>query len=163
MTPEQELAFMAEQVQRLQFPQFNLQTAWELGTLLKAKAEKRQVPISIEIRMCGKTAFMYSMPGTIPTNADWARRKSNLVELTHKSSYAVACMPLQDDLTLIQRMGLDVRDYAAAGGAFPIMVRGVGCVGVVAISGLPSRDDHIFIVDVIAGFLGVPVETVRFP
>ncbi len=163
MTPEQELAFMAEQVQRLQFSQFNLQTAWELGTRLKSEAEKRKVAISIEIRLCGKTAFMYSMPGTVPTNADWARRKCNLVELTHKSSYAVACTPPQDGLTTIQRMGLDVRNYAAAGGAFPIMVQNVGCIGVAAISGLPSRDDHIFIVDVIAEFLGVAPEAMRLP
>ena len=163
MTPEQELVFMAEQVQQLQFQQFDLHTVWELGTRLKNEAETRKVAISIEIRLCGRTVFAYSMPGTTPTNGDWARRKCNLVELTHKSSYAVGRMPLQDGLTTIQRMGLDGRNYAASGGAFPIMVKGSGCVGVAAVSGLPERDDHNLVVDILAELTGVPVETVRLP
>ena len=163
MTSEQELALMEEQVQRLQFSEFDLQTAWELGTRLKNKAEARKVAVSIEIRLCGNTVFTYSMPGTVPTNADWARRKCNLVEWTHRSSYSAKCLPSQDGSTIIQRMGLDARDYALSGGAFPIMVKKVGCVGVVAISGLPQREDHNLVVNVLAELTGIPAETVRLP
>jgi uncharacterized protein (UPF0303 family) len=45
--------------------------------------------VLIEIRIAGRTVFCYAMPGTAPTNADWARRKRNTVELLHGSSYGV--------------------------------------------------------------------------
>ena len=42
--------------------------------------------------------------------------------------------------------GLDMRDYAAHGGAYPIVVRGRGAVGTVTASGLPGADDHALVV-----------------
>ena len=48
---------------------------------------------------------------------------------------------------------LDSSDYAAHGGAFPILVRGTGCVGTVAVSGLPQLEDHQLVVDVLETFL----------
>ena len=161
--PEQELERMAEQQRLLVFPRFDATSAWELGTRLKSVAEARGVAVSILIRICGRTAFAYTMPGATPANADWARRKCNTVELVERSSYAIGCSPLRGGLSTTQRMGLDARDYAEAGGAFPICVAGVGCIGVVAVSGLPQRDDHALVVDVLAEMIGVPGERVRLP
>ncbi len=48
---------------------------------------------------------------------------------------------------------LDVADFAAHGGAFPILVRGTGCVGTVAVSGLPQLEDHQLVVDTLERFL----------
>ena len=48
---------------------------------------------------------------------------------------------------------LDPSDYAAHGGAFPVLVRGTGCVGTVAVSGLPQMEDHQFVVTTIEAFL----------
>jgi uncharacterized protein (UPF0303 family) len=48
---------------------------------------------------------------------------------------------------------LDPAVFAAHGGAFPILVRGTGCVGTVAVSGLPQRDDHRLVVDVLDAYL----------
>ena len=42
--------------------------------------------------------------------------------------------------------GLDPRLFAAHGGAFPILVRSVGPVGVVVVSGLPQVEDHRMVV-----------------
>jgi uncharacterized protein (UPF0303 family) len=36
--------------------------------------------------------------------------------------------------------------FAAHGGAFPLLVRGVGPVGTVVVSGLPQVDDHRMVV-----------------
>lgn len=52
-------------------------------------------------------------------------------------------------------MRLDPDEYAAHGGAFPVIVRAVGVVGTVAVSGLPSADDHALVVEVLSEFLGV--------
>ena len=42
---------------------------------------------------------------------------------------------------------------AAHGGAFPILLDKTGCVGVVAVSGLPQEDDHRFVVEQLVAFL----------
>lgn len=160
-TPEQEQERMAEQQRLLVFPRFDAASAWELGQRLKVAAEARGVAVSILIRIGGHVAFAYAMPGVAPANADWARRKCNTVELVQRSSYAIGRSPPRDGLTTTQRMGLDPRDYAEAGGAFPITVTGVGCIGVVAVSGLPQRDDHALVVDVLAEMIGIPGERVR--
>jgi uncharacterized protein (UPF0303 family) len=147
---EQEIARVAEQERRLHFRHFDLSTAWELGCTLKAAAEARAVALAIEVRLLRETAFFCAMPGTTPANADWVRRKRNTVELLQRSSYAVGRSLVQDGLSLEQKMGLSLRDYAAHGGSVPIRVEGVGCVGVATVSGLPQRDDHELVVTVIA-------------
>lgn len=61
-------------------------------------------------------------------------------------------MALKND-TLAGRYGLPAIDYADHGGGFPIMVRGVGVIGTVVVSGLAQQDDHMAIVDVLAEVL----------
>jgi uncharacterized protein (UPF0303 family) len=48
---------------------------------------------------------------------------------------------------------LDPDQYAAHGGAFPVIVKGVGVVGTVAVSGLPQAEDHDLLVGVLREFL----------
>jgi uncharacterized protein (UPF0303 family) len=48
---------------------------------------------------------------------------------------------------------LDVADFAAHGGAFPLIVRGVGVVGTIAVSGLPQLEDHDFVVTQLRRYL----------
>jgi uncharacterized protein (UPF0303 family) len=55
--------------------------------------------------------------------------------------------------TFEEATGLDPRQYAAHGGGYPILVRGVGPVGVVVVSGLPQLDDHRMVVTAIRAHL----------
>jgi uncharacterized protein (UPF0303 family) len=48
---------------------------------------------------------------------------------------------------------LDTDRYAAHGGVFPILIRGVGPVGTVGVSGLPQAEDHAFVVEQLEAFL----------
>ena len=48
---------------------------------------------------------------------------------------------------------LDPSVFAAHGGAFPILLRGTGCVGTVAVSGLPELADHRLVVEALEAFL----------
>jgi uncharacterized protein (UPF0303 family) len=48
---------------------------------------------------------------------------------------------------------LDPDLYAAHGGVFPVIVRGVGPVGTVGVSGLPQAEDHAFVVEQLTSFL----------
>ncbi|OBV38936.1 heme-binding protein [Janthinobacterium psychrotolerans] len=41
---------------------------------------------------------------------------------------------------------LDTLQYAGHGGAFPLIIRGVGMVGTVTVSGLAQADDHALVV-----------------
>ena len=58
--------------------------------------------------------------------------------------------------TFEQSSDLDSRDYAAHGGVFPLIVKGVGPVGTVGVSGLPQVQDHEFVVQQLELFLATP-------
>jgi uncharacterized protein (UPF0303 family) len=158
---ESDLARLAEQERVLQLRAFDLAGAWELGTRLRAAAQARGVAVAIEIRLLRELVFFCAMPGTTPENADWVRRKRNTVELLQRSSYAVGRSLQRDGTTLEQKMGLASRDYAAHGGSFPVRVAGVGCVGVVTVSGIPQREDHELVTAALAEMCGVAADSVR--
>ena len=160
MTQPRDLDLLGEQELRLRFGNFDLATAWDLGTRLRARAEARGQAVLIEVRLGGRPVFLTAMPGTGPDNADWARRKANTVELLERASYRVGRTPSAEG-TLYERMGLSPRDYAVAGGGFPIFLANGLCVGAVIVSGLPQREDHGLIVEVLAEMTGVPLATIQ--
>ncbi|MGE7960973.1 heme-degrading domain-containing protein [Pseudomonas sp. NPDC089918] len=150
-----DLQRIALQEETLRFERFDKATAWDLGTRLKTACEEQGVSATVEVRLARDTVFVYSMPGTSASNADWARRKRNVVELMELSSYRVGLsFKLQGD-SLEGLMGLPLRDYADHGGSFPVSVKGVGCIGAVTVSGLPQREDHALVVQVLAQMCGV--------
>ncbi len=158
---DQDIARIALQEQRLRFASFNEETAWALGNRLRDLARVRGVAVTIEVRIARETVFLHAMPGTSPSNADWARRKRNTVELLGKSSYAVGRDHAKSGHTLESLMGLPTRDYANHGGAFPIALSGGPCIGVVTVSGLPQREDHEMVVEVLAAMCGLPLADLR--
>lgn len=160
MDLSRDLPKIAMQEERLALARFGASDAWTLGARLKAMAEARGAAVAIEVRLARLPVFVHAMAGSRPSNADWARRKCNTVELLAWSSYRAALTPPVDGQTIAERMGLPLRDYGFAGGGFPIAVRGVGVVGAVAVSGLPQRDDHAMVVEALAELAGVPVAEV---
>lgn len=152
-----DIARIAAQELRLRCTRFELDDAWRLGSRLREIALSRGLALLIEIRLGRETVFLLAMPGTTPANADWARRKRNTVELLQRSSYGIGRTLQRDGQTLEQTMGLPARDYASHGGSFPLYVEGVGCVGVVTVSGAPQRQDHDVVVTALAEWCGVPV------
>lgn len=149
---------IALQEQRLQFERFDATTAWELGTLLKTAAEQRGVAVAIDIQLHGQPLFFFAMPGTTPDNVDWIRRKRNVVQRFHKSSYAMGLQLKQRGTRLDENIGISPIDYATAGGCFPLILRGTGCVGTITVSGLPQREDHNLVVEALAEMLGQPLD-----
>jgi uncharacterized protein (UPF0303 family) len=152
---DRDLARIADQLRTLRFAAFDEQAAWELGCDLRRRALDRHAAVTVEVRLHGHTVFLHAMPGTSPANADWARRKRNVVELLHQPSYAVGLQARRDGRSMLELMGLPERDHACHGGSFPIQVVGVGCVGAVTVSGLPQRLDHEMVVEALAARLGV--------
>ncbi|HTC51375.1 MAG TPA: heme-degrading domain-containing protein [Steroidobacteraceae bacterium] len=163
MSIDQDLAALATQEARLQFDSFDAGSAWRLGAQLRAAAEARGAAVTLDIWLGAQQLFLSAMPGTSPDNAEWARRKRNVVLRFHRSSYAVGLELAQRKTTLRERYGLEERDYAAHGGCFPLLLRGTGCVGTIAVSGLPQREDHELIVAALARELGVPAAPLALP
>ena len=142
-----ELEIVLEQEKRLVFSNFDEDVAWRLGSLIRDRAEQQGKAVAIEIARGSDLLFFHAMTGTSPANADWARRKRNLVNLIGNSSYAIGLRNAQAEQSIQQLMGLPERDFAGHGGCFPIRVTGSGLVGTATVSGLPQRDDHILVVD----------------
>jgi uncharacterized protein (UPF0303 family) len=160
---EQDLAVIAAQELRLQFPSFDAEAGWRLGQRLREVAAARGAAVTLDIWLGAQQLFFSAMPGTAPDNAEWARRKRNVVLRFHRSSYAVGLELARRHTTLREKYGLEERDHAAHGGCFPLNLRGTGCVGTIAVSGLPQRDDHELIVAVLAQDLGVASNEIALP
>ena len=157
MNIEQNLQVIAEQEARLRFERFDAEVAWKLGQRLKETADRLHSAIAMDISFFTQPIFYYAMPGTTPDHADCIRRKRNVVQRFHRSSYAVGLSLKQKESSLEER-GLAAHEYAAQGGSFPIFVQGVGCIGAITVSGLPQREDHELVVEVLADYLKLPYE-----
>jgi len=150
----EDLERIALQERELQLPNLDGRMAWELGFRLQSMAAERKLPVVIDIRRFGQPLFYAALEGTNPDNAEWVRRKSNVVARFHTSSYAIGLKLKQKNETLTEQQGLPMADYATHGGSFPISVKGVGVIGSVTVSGLPQRADHELVVEAICGLLG---------
>jgi uncharacterized protein (UPF0303 family) len=149
MTDINSLAALLAEEQALQFPAFGTDIAWVLGNCLYERAKADNLPIAIEISRNGQQLFFAALPGATPDNAEWIRRKRAVVQRFQHSSLYMSVEAEQKGRPFLQRFGLSEQDYAAAGGGFPIFVRGTGCVGAVVVSGLPQLEDHRLVTDAI--------------
>jgi uncharacterized protein (UPF0303 family) len=154
MSLDDDLARIALQEKTLQFERFDARTAWEIGTRLKALAEARGAAVAIDITVNGRTIFFYAFQGTTPDNAEWVRRKKNVVQRFFRSSYGLGLSLERSQTSLSTQQGLELRDFSTHGGSFPINLVGTGCIGAITVSGLPQRQDHAYVVEVLAGYLG---------
>ncbi len=149
-----DLARIALQESRLRFDAFEAETAWALAQALRADGAARKAPIVGVVETWAMPLAAFALPGATADNFDWARRKINAVKRFQRSSYATGLQLKQSGRTLADLGALPERDYAVHGGAFPIFVRGAGCIGAVAVSGLPQREDHNMVVAALARLLG---------
>lgn len=140
------LAELAAEEQELQFTSFTNDDAWELGSALVAAARRADAPVAIEITRNRHRLFAVALTGATPDNASWIERKSRVVHRFGHSSLHVRQASIERGTTFEAEFGLDPQRYAAHGGAFPVIVRDVGSIGVVVVSGLPQLDDHRMVV-----------------
>jgi uncharacterized protein (UPF0303 family) len=144
---------LAAQEERLQFDRFDNETALALGQHLLAAARERALPVVISVRRNGQRLFHAALPGTSADNDAWIERKSRVVDRYGHSSFHVGTSHRESGTVFEEQSRLDPDLYAAHGGVFPVIVRGVGPVGTVGVSGLPQAEDHAFVVDQLTSFL----------
>jgi uncharacterized protein (UPF0303 family) len=147
MTPEDLLAEERE----LQFDAFDADTAWALGEAVRAVARGRGAPVAIDITLGDQQVFHSALPGSSADNDAWVARKARVVRRFGHSSLYLGEVHGDE---FAERFLLDPREFAAHGGCFPILVRSVGMVGTVTVSGLPSEEDHRLVTEVLRDFLG---------
>jgi uncharacterized protein (UPF0303 family) len=148
---EDDLAAIAMQERELCFTKFDEDVAWTIGTRLRTMAVARKAGVVIDVRRFGQQLFYCALPGSSPDNAEWVRRKSNLVARFHRSSYR---MGLEVGAHLFEKYALPMTDFAAHGGSFPICVQGAGVIGSITVSGLPQRADHELVVEALCVEVG---------
>ncbi|MFZ0270943.1 MAG: heme-degrading domain-containing protein [Acidobacteriaceae bacterium] len=162
MSPADDIARIALQERTLVFPAFNEETAWRLGSRLRTLALDRNLIVVIDVRRPAHPLFYAALPGTTPDNAEWVRRKSNVVFRFHRSSYAVG-LDLEQKQSSLETRGLPTADYASHGGSFPIRVANAGIVAAVTVSGLPQRADHELVVEALSAELDQDYAELRLP
>jgi len=150
---ERLLEELLSQEQELQFRAFRNEDALLLGMKLVERAKADAKSVTVDICRNGQQLFHCALPGTSADNDAWIRRKNNVVNRYGHSSYYVGTQFRAKNTSFEQSSRLDVDQFAAHGGAFPVIVRNVGVVGTVTVSGLPQEEDHRLVVDVLREFL----------
>jgi uncharacterized protein (UPF0303 family) len=152
MTDAPSLQELAAEEDELQFESFDNGTAISLGSHLVDTALRDRLPVAVTVRRGGQVLFQAGLPGSTPDNDAWLDRKCRVVERFHRSSLRLKVSHTDPAVTVAQAYQLDPALFAPHGGAFPVIVRGVGVVGVVAASGLPDVEDHEFVVGALRSF-----------
>jgi uncharacterized protein (UPF0303 family) len=144
--PQLTLADLAAEEEELRLAGFTHDDAWALGSALVDTARRDGAPVAIGITRNGQRLFHAALPGSSADNDAWIERKTRVVDRFGHSSLYMGQLARDAGSTVEEMFGLDARLFAAHGGAFPILVRSVGPVGVVVVSGLPQVEDHRMVV-----------------
>jgi uncharacterized protein (UPF0303 family) len=147
------LAELTAQEEELQFSSFTTDDAWDLGSALVARARGENLPVAVDITRNRHRLFHAALRGATPDNDSWIRRKTRVVNRFGHSSLYVGESARAAGTTFEEKFGLDPQRYAAHGGAFPILIRSVGPIGVVVVSGLAQVEDHRMVVDALRAHL----------
>ena len=145
---------LLSQEDELQFSSFTATTAWELGCALVDAARRDGHAVTVDIRRGDQQLFHAALEGTQPNNDVWIERKNRVVRRFGHSSLYIGRLHEQAGTSFADRELVDPQEFAAHGGAFPLIVRAVGVIGTITVSGLPQEDDHNLVVTVLREFLG---------
>ena len=144
---------LRQQEEEIQFTSFTNDTALAIGMALLQEARKRSNPVVIDITRSGQQLFHFAMAGTTSDNGEWIKRKNNVANRFGHSSYYMGLSLQNEGQTMEEKYLIPSSDYAAHGGAFPLIIRNVGVVGTITVSGLPQQEDHELVVTTLKQFL----------
>lgn len=164
MSVESDLATVIEQEAKLVFDHFDEDTAFGIGSAVREAARTLgKGGVAVGVYLWDRTMFYGATAGASEGNRGWVERKAKLVRLQMKSSYRVVLERGDKPRLLEPSWAIEPTEYAIAGGAFPIVLKGIGVVGAAAASGLDERTDHEIVREAIArlqgheaGYLALP-------
>lgn len=143
---------LQSEMDELQFTHFTSSDALTIGQLLIKNCPKDS-GITIDITKNRQQIFHYSFDNTSPDNDEWVRRKTNLVYRVFKSSYLIGQELKMNGSTIEESYLISESEFAPHGGCFPIIIKNVGVIGTVTVSGLAQEDDHQLVVDTLREYL----------
>ena len=144
---------LLQQEEEIQFKSFDNNMAFVIGLALLEAARSKGKGVTIDIARNGQQLFHFAMPGTSRDNDVWVHRKNNVVNRFGHSSYYMGVSLKSKGQTMEEKYLISSSEYAAHGGAFPLIIRGVGVVGTVTVSGLPQEEDHELVVTTLKKYL----------
>ncbi len=147
------LTELLQQEEEIQFSGFNNDMAFAVGTALLDAARSKGKAVTIDIARNGQQLFHYAMQGTTRDNDVWVQRKNNVVNRFGHSSFYMGISLRSKGQTIEEKYLISSSEYAAHGGAFPLIIRDVGVVGTITVSGLPQEEDHELVVITLRKFL----------
>ena len=141
MDPKKLVKVLNQQEDMLKFDTFTNKEAFELGTRMAQKVYDAGQSLAIGIfNVAGMAVYQHVTPGATVNNTLWMRRKFNTVMNRERSSLWFTVTSEMRGKDLAAHV-LDTNDYALVGGGFPIRLK--------------TGEDHQFIVDALAEYLGI--------
>ena len=144
---------LLQQEKDIQFETFTNDTALAVGLALFEAAKNDGKAVAIDITRNGQQLFHFAMSGTSSDNGEWIKRKNRVVNRFGHSSFYVGTSLKSVGRTMEDKYLLPSSEYAAHGGAFPLIIKNVGVVGTITVSGLPQQEDHALVVNTLREFL----------
>ncbi|BBH23229.1 UPF0303 protein [Paenibacillus baekrokdamisoli] len=152
---------LLEQLKReeaiLKFDSFTNETALQVGAKLVEVALQQNLPVTIDISRGDLQLFRATLPNSTKDADSWIRRKNRVVNQFSQSSYLIGTRMKLLNMTMQEFALLDPMEYAANGGAFPIVVENAGFIGTITVAGLSQEEDHELVITVLKQFLNKEV------
>ena len=118
MTASTDIEKIIYQEQHLLFEDFNEERAFSIGVAIRERAVREGLGLVADVRLWDRPLFYCAMPGTTGDNPNWVRRKANLVQRLHKSTYRVVLESDLPERVFPERRVLPQSEFALAGGGF---------------------------------------------
>ncbi|GJI89065.1 heme-degrading domain-containing protein [Duganella hordei] len=147
------LETLAQQEKELQFAAFDSDAALALGLKVIELARQQGKAITVNITVNSKVLFHHAMQGASADQADWIRRKNNVVARFGRCSFYIGIDHKHRGVAFDEIKYLDPVDYAANGGAFPIAIKDTGIIGTITVSGMRQAEDHAMVVEALRAVL----------
>ena len=155
MDPKKLVKVLNQQEDMLKFDTFTNKEAFELGTRMAQKVYDAGQSLAIGIfNVAGMAVYQHVTPGATVNNTLWMQRKFNTVMNRERASLWFTVTSEMRGKDLAAHV-LDTNDYALVGGGFPIRLKTGELVAVAVVSAFPHYEDHQFIVDALAEYLGI--------
>jgi uncharacterized protein (UPF0303 family) len=146
---------LLQEEREIQFTKFNEDIAWNIGCLLVEQSKREGLPVTIDITRGEHQLFHASLQGTSPDNDEWIKRKVRLVYRFGHSSYYMGQLLKSKGKTIEEAYLISESQYAPHGGCFPVIVKDVGVIGTITVSGLPQEEDHKLVVRILRDYLAI--------
>ena len=154
-SPTRSLDDLAREEKSFTFSHSTCEHAWVIGNILRNALRTADAPAIIHISLYSDQTLFHSpsMPGMMPDNEAWVKRKRATVLRWGHSTWYLQCRFGGDERRFSEYYALgepERRSYTIEGGGYPVFVKGVeGCVGCIIVAGIDGEQAHGVIVKAI--------------